>query len=123
MRPFADPSEILGRTRIVDRFLGYVRLDTQSDEDSPSCPSTEKQLELGRRLVAELTELGLRGVGRPSPEMDDQGYVLAELPGTAPGRLGLCAHIDTAPQYTGTDVRPRVHEDYSGGMIDVGHGI
>ena len=123
MRRFADPSEILRRTRVVERFLGYVRLDTQSDEDSPTCPSTEKQLELARRLVTELTEIGLHGVRTPSPAMDENGYVLAELTGTAPGRLGLCAHMDTAPQYTGTDVRPRVHEDYSGGMIDVGHGV
>jgi len=123
MRPFADPAEILARTRIVDRFLGYVRLDTQSDEASDTCPSTEKQLELARRLVAELTELGLRGVGEHEPSMDANGYVLAELPGTAPGRLGLCAHIDTAPQYTGTGVSPRLHESYQGGMIDVGHGV
>jgi tripeptide aminopeptidase len=123
MRPFADPAEILARTRIVDRFLGYVRFDTQSDETSDTCPSTEKQLELGRRLVAELQELGLRGVGEPEPSMDANGYVLAELPGTAPGRLGLCAHIDTAPQYTGTDVRPRLHESYQGGLIEVGHGV
>ena len=47
----------------------------------------------------------------------------AELPGTAPGRLGLCAHIDTAPQFTGTDVRPRLHEEYPGGVIDVGYGV
>jgi tripeptide aminopeptidase len=123
MRPFADPAEILARTRIVERFLGYARLDTQSDETSDTCPSTEKQLELGRRLVTELTELGLRGVGEPEPSMDANGYVLAELPGTAPGRLGLCAHIDTAPQYTGTGVTPRLHESYQGGLIDVGHGI
>jgi len=123
MRPFADPAEILARTRIVDRFLGYVRLDTQSDEASDTCPSTEKQLELARRLVAELTELGLRGVGEHEPSMDANGYVLAELPGTTPGRLGLCAHIDTAPQYTGTGVSPRLHESYQGGMIDVGHGV
>jgi tripeptide aminopeptidase len=123
MRRFANPSDILARTRIVDRFLGYVRLDTQSDETSDACPSTEKQLELGRRLVAELKELGLRGVGEPEPSMDANGYVLAELTGTARGRLGLCAHLDTAPQYTGTGVEPRLHESYQGGLIDVGHGV
>lgn len=123
MRRFANPSEILQSTRIVERFLGYVRLDTQSDEASTSCPSTDKQLELGRRLVDELKELGLRGIGEPQPSMDDNGYVLAELPGSAPGFLGLCAHIDTAPQYTGTGVSPRVHEEYAGGVIDVGHGV
>jgi tripeptide aminopeptidase len=123
MRAFQDPSMILARTRIVQRFLGYVRVDTKSDEDSPTCPSTPGQLELGRRLVAELTELGLRGVGEDSPSMDENGYVLAKLPGNVDGRVGLCAHIDTAPAFTGTDVRPQLVEDYAGGPIDVGNGI
>ena len=123
MRPFDDPSAILTRTRIVDRFLDYVRIDTQSDESSTTCPSTAKQLDLGRKLVAELTELGLRGVGEETPSMDEHGYVLAELPGRCPGRVGLCAHIDTAPQFTGTDVRPRIWEGYNGGPLDVGRGV
>lgn len=123
MRAFADPSEILRRTRIVDRLLSYVRVDTQSDETSATCPSTAKQLELGRQLATELTALGLRGVGEARPSMDPNGYVLAELPGDAGGRMGLCAHIDTAPQFTGTGVRPRLHERYDGGRIDVGHGV
>lgn len=123
MHPFDDPADILARTRVVERFLGYVRFDTQSDETSASCPSTAKQLELGRRLVAELTELGLRGVDEHAPSMDENGYVLAELPGTAPGRIGLCAHIDTAPAFTGAGVSPRIVEQYGGGPIDVGHGV
>jgi len=123
MRPFDDPTVILGRTRIVERFLGYVRYDTQSDETSATCPSTAKQLELGRRLVAELTELGLRGVGEAWPSMDGNGYVLAELPGTVEGRIGLCAHIDTAPAFTGEGVNPRVMEGYAGGEIDLGSGV
>ncbi len=123
MRAFADPLDVLDRTRIVERFLGYVRVDTQSDEGSPSCPSTRGQLELGRRLVEELKELGLGGVGEDGPSMDENGYVLAELAGTAPGRIGLCAHIDTAPAFTGTDVRPQLVERYPGGPIEVGHGV
>jgi tripeptide aminopeptidase len=123
MRPFADPAEILLRTRIVERFLEYVRVDTQSDEASPTCPSAAKQMDLGRRLADELRELGLRGVGEERPSMDANGYVLAELPGTVDGRIGLCAHIDTAPQFTGTGVSPRVHELYAGGPIAVGQGI
>jgi tripeptide aminopeptidase len=123
MRNFHDPSDILRRTRVVERLLGYVRIDTQSDDTSATCPSTAKQLELGRRLVAELTELGLRGVGEEAVSMDENGYVLAELPGTTDGRIGLCAHIDTAPQFTGTGVSPRVHEGYAGGPIDVSHGV
>ena len=123
MRAFDDPSLVLTRTRTVERFLDYVRYDTQSDETRDTCPSTAKQLELGRRLVAELKELGLAGVGEAEVGMDENGYVLAELPGTAPGRVGLCAHIDTAPAFTGTDVRPRIVEGYDGGPIDVGHGV
>jgi len=123
VRPFDDPSVILSRTRIVERFLDYVRIDTQSDEAAAGCPSTAKQLDLGRKLVAELTELGLRGVGEDAPSMDERGYVLAELPGNGQGRIGFCAHLDTAPQFTGTDVRPRVLERYAGGVIDVGHGV
>jgi len=123
MRAFDDPSIVLSGTRIVERFLDYVRFDTQSDETSDTCPSTAKQLELGRRLVDELKDLGLRGVGEAEVTMDENGYVLAELPGTAPGRVGLCAHIDTAPAFTGAGVSPQRVEDYDGGAIDVGHGV
>jgi len=123
MRSFDDPADVLVRTRIVDRFLSYVRVHTESDEESPTCPSTPGQLELGRQLAAELTELGLRGVGEDAPSMDENGYVLAELPGTAPGVVGLCAHIDTAPAFTGRDVHPRLVEGYAGGPIEVGNGV
>ena len=123
MRAFDDPSAVLSRTRVVERFLDYVRFDTQSDETSETCPSTARQLELGRRLVDELKELGLGGVGEAEVTMDENGYVLAELPGTVPGRVGLCAHIDTAPAFNGTGVSPQVVEDYDGGVIDVGHGV
>ena len=123
MRPFADPADILSRTRIVERFLAYVQVDTQSDEESATCPSTSGQLELGRQLAAELRELGLRGVGEAVPSMDENGYVLAELPGSAPGRVGLCAHIDTAPAFTGRNVRPQLVEGYGGGPVEVGKGI
>jgi len=123
MLAFADPSVVLSRTRIVERFLDYARLDTQSDETSDTCPSTARQLELARRLVGELKELGLQGVGEAAVTMDRNGYVLAELPGTAPGRVGLCAHLDTAPAFSGAGVNPRLVEKYDGGAIDVGHGV
>ena len=123
VRSFDDPTEILRRTRIVGRLLDYVGFDTQSDEASATCPSTATQLDLGRRLVNELTDLGLCGVGEDAVSMDENGYVLAELPGTTAGRIGLCAHIDTAPQFSGTGVSPRVLEGYGGGPIDVGQGV
>jgi tripeptide aminopeptidase len=123
VRAFDDPSVVLSQTRILERFLEYVRFDTQSEETSETCPSTAKQLELGRRLVDELKELGLQGVGEGEVTMDENGYVLAELPGTAPGRVGLCAHMDTAPAFTGAGVSPQVVESYDGGAIEVGNGV
>lgn len=112
MHNFDKASEILEKTRIVDRFLGYVRFDTQSDEKSHSCPSTAKQLELGKHLVGELKALGFEDAS-----LDENGYVLAELKGNAEGVVGFLAHIDTAPAFSGTDVKPRLHENYDGSPI------
>jgi len=122
MRAFADPSLVLSRTRIVERFLGYVRFDTQSDETSDTCrarPSSWSWRPAGGRAEGA----GAPGRGEAEVTMDQNGYVLAELPGTAPGRVGLCAHLDTAPAFTGAGVSPRLVEHYDGGAIDVGHGI
>ena len=107
MRKFDNPAEILKSTKIVDRFVKYVQFDTQSDEESENCPSTAKQFELAKHLVGELKELGLDEVS-----MDEHGYVLAELKGDADGVVGLIAHIDTAPAFNGTDVKPQLHENY-----------
>ena len=98
---------------MLERFLRYVRIDTQSQEDSPTYPSTAKQLDLSRRLVEELGELGLEDV-----ELTEHGYVFATLPGTegAPV-IGLIAHVDTTPDTPGGGVQPIVHEDYDGGPI------
>jgi len=118
MRAWKDPSEILENTQIIDRFLRYVRVDTQSSEESESCPSTEKQFDLAKILVRELTDLGLSEV-----ELDDNGYVLATLPGNAEGVLGLIAHMDTAPAYSGTDVKPQLHSGYDGSTIRLKDGV
>jgi tripeptide aminopeptidase len=112
MQTFDDPSKILGSTRLVDRFVSYVQVDTQSDEEAASCPSTAKQLDLARQLVDELNELGLDDV-----TLDGNGYVLAELKGNREGVLGLIAHVDTAPAFSGTGVKPRLHESYDGSPI------
>ncbi len=104
----------------LDRFLRYVRIDTQSDEDSNSYPSTSKQLDLLRLLAAELKELGLSDAA-----VDDHGYVMATLPGNLPPNhpacdhvpvIGFIAHVDTSPSTSGKDVKPQVLE-YSGGDI------
>jgi len=101
------------RQPVLDRFLRYVRFDTQSNEASTSYPSTEKQLVLLRALVDELRALGLADV-----EIDEWGYVTATIPPSA-GReavptIGFLAHVDTSPEMSGADVRPIVHADYRG---------
>ncbi len=118
MQPFRDPEQILTRTRLVERFLRYVAIDTQSDEESESCPSTEKQFDLARILVEELRELGL-----DDASVDEHGYVIAHRRGTRPGALGWIAHLDTAPAFSGTGVQVRLHENYAGGDLELGHGV
>ncbi|MBI4880835.1 MAG: peptidase T [Planctomycetes bacterium] len=118
MRAFDDPAEILEQTRLVERFLAYVRVGTQSDETSTTCPTTAGQLEMGWRLVSDLRALGLEDAAQ-----DENGYVLATLPGGAPGVLGFCAHLDTAPAFSGKDVRPRAHENYDGAPIRLENGV
>lgn len=97
---------------VVERFLRYVAIDSQSDESSDTCPSTEKQKVLGRLLVEELRELGLKQV-----RMDEFGYVYGSLPANTDQNisgLGFIAHMDTSPDFNGKDVRPRIVENYQG---------
>ena len=98
---------------MLERFLRYVRIDTQAQEGSSTYPSTAKQLDLSRLLADELREIGLEDV-----ELSAHGYVFATLPGT-PGApvIGLIAHVDTTPESPGTGVSPIVHQDYAGGPI------
>ncbi len=92
--------------------MRYVRLDTQSDEFSETCPSTKKQLVLGKLLVEEMLEMGI-----VDARMDDNGYVYGTVPGNPElPVIGLIAHMDTAPSFSGTDVKPRI-VDYTGGDI------
>jgi tripeptide aminopeptidase len=98
---------------VLDRFLRYVRIDTQSAYGSDSYPSTASQLELSRLLQSELLELGAADA-----ELTADGYVLATLPGAPQAPVvGLIAHVDTTPDTPGTGVRPVVHGAYSGGPI------
>lgn len=97
------------------RFLRYVQIDTQSDESSPTAPSTTKQLDLLRLLEAELSELGATNV-----RLTDYGCVLATIPATVNARtptVAFLAHVDTAPQFSGTGVKPIVHRNYDGSPI------
>lgn len=102
---------------LVDRFVRYVQIDTQSDPQSSASPTTEKQKDLGRVLVQELHELGISDA-----ELDSFGYVYATLPAT-PGVPGdvpticLCAHMDTSPDVTGAGVKPLIHQHWDGSDI------
>jgi tripeptide aminopeptidase len=100
---------------VAERFLRYVRIDTQSDPQSKTCPSTEKQKDLGRLLVQELLAAGLTDAG-----LDEFGYVYATLPATTAKPtpvICFCAHMDTAPDCTGKNVHPIVHQNYDGGDL------
>ena len=99
---------------MLDRFVRYARIDTQADPDSPSYPSSAKQLDLSRLLVDELRELGLESV-----LLTPHGYVLATLPGTVPDApvVALIAHVDTSPDAPGTGVTPIVHRSWDGEPI------
>ena len=97
---------------LLDRFLRYVRIDTQSDENSTASPSTAKQLELSRLLAEECRELGLDDVS-----LDEHGIVMATVPATVGHEAPMIvwnAHVDTSPEYSGTGVNPIVHENYDG---------
>jgi tripeptide aminopeptidase len=102
--------------QLEDRFLHYVQIDTQSKEDSPEVPSTGKQYDLLNLLVDELKDLGAQEV-----ELTDAGYVLATVPATIPvdnvPTVAFFAHVDTAPAFSGTNVRPIVHRNYDGTPI------
>jgi tripeptide aminopeptidase len=98
---------------LESRLTRYCAIDSQSDEDSPTAPSTAIQLNMANLVVQELTALGAQDV-----RLTDYGTVLATLPGTAPGPVvGFLAHMDTAPQFNATGVKPRVIRGYNGGPI------
>jgi tripeptide aminopeptidase len=94
---------------VLERFLRYVQVDTQSDSDSETYPSTAKQLDLGRMLAEELSAAGLEDV-----ELTEHGYVFATVPGSAGPTVGLIAHIDTSSDESGTNVKPQVVRSYDG---------
>jgi len=100
---------------VEERFLRYVQIDTQSDPQSKTFPSTEKQKDLGRLLVEELKAIGLADA-----VLDNFGYVYATLPANTSKPVPVicfCAHMDTAPDCTGANVKPLVHQNYDGGDI------
>ncbi len=103
------------KEELIRRFTTYVKVDTQSNEESTTCPTTKGQLELGRILVEELKEIGMSDV-----TVDENGYVMATLPANTDKDvpvIGFLAHLDTATDFTGKDVKPMVHENYDGGDL------
>ncbi|NNH58639.1 peptidase T [Rhizobium laguerreae] len=100
---------------VLDRFLRYVVIDTQSDSASSTQPTTGKQKDLGRVLVDELLTIGLADA-----HLDEHGYVYATIPANSDKPVPVicfCSHMDTAPDFSGTDVKPQIVRNYAGGDI------
>lgn len=103
------------KEELIKRFVSYAEMDTQSDEDSETCPSTPGQMELAHKLVTELKELGLTEV-----TVDEHGYVMASLPANSDKDvpvIGFLAHLDTATDFTGKNVKPQIIPNYDGNDI------
>ncbi len=103
------------QVRAYERFLEYVKINTQSDEESKTHPSFSGQFDLARKLKAELEDMGIKA------EVDDKCYLMAHIPAT-PGYedspvLGFIAHMDTAPAFSGAGVKPVIRKDYDGGDV------
>ena len=95
---------------VTDRFLSYAKIDTQSDESSQSCPSSEKQWDLARKLVDELEEIGLEDI-----TIDDHAYIMATLPSNIEKKvpvIGFISHMDTSPDMSGKNVNPQIIKNY-----------
>lgn len=102
---------------LLDRFLRYVRIDTQSDPESATTPSTEKQWDLARLLALEMKQMGLSDV-----RLDEKAYLTATLPATTKAHvpvIGFISHFDTSPDFSGAGVNPRVISGYDGEAIEL----
>ena len=106
---------MIDKKHITDRFIKYVTIDTESDPNNPAFPSTEKQWDLAKVLVADLNNIGMQDV-----ELDENCYIMATLPSNIEHRvptIGFVAHIDTSPDFTGKNVKPQIVENYQGNDI------
>ncbi len=102
----------MNKEHILNRFIKYITIDTESDPNNPDFPSTEKQWDLARLLEKELKEIGLKDV-----ELDENCYLMATLPSNINHEvptIGFVAHIDTSPDFTGANINPQIHENYDG---------
>lgn len=107
--------------KIEERFLNYVKFDTQSSEESETCPSTSKQMAFAEYLRDELKNIGLQDV-----ELDEQAYLYATLPSNIDKNVptvGFIAHMDTSPDCSGANIKPRIVKNYDGKDIELSEGI
>lgn len=103
---------MLNKQHIIDRFISYVTVDTQSDPESETTPSTQKQWDLAHALVKELIAIGMKDV-----TIDNNAYIMATLPSNVDHEvptIGFISHFDTSPDFTGTNVKPQIVENYNG---------
>ena len=103
---------MINKQALVDRFISYVTIYTESDPASDTTPSTERQWDLARKLAEELEEMGMSDVS-----IDDKAYVMATLPSNVAHEvpvIGFVSHFDTTPDFTGKDVKPQIIENYDG---------
>lgn len=106
---------MMDKQHIINRFISYVTVDTESDPNNPAFPSTEKQWDLARQLEKELRSIGLEDV-----DLDENCYLMATLPSNLDYEvptIGFVSHIDTSPDFTGANVNPQIIENYDGGDI------
>lgn len=109
------------KNELIERFTSYVKVDTQSNEDSETCPSTQGQLTLANKLVDELKAIGMEDV-----TIDENGYVMATLPANTEKKvatIGFLAHVDTATDFTGKNVQPQLVENYDGKDITLNEAL
>ncbi len=120
MKIFNDPDFVLTNSSVVKSFVEFVKIDTQSNEESKTSPSTEKQLNLQNILKKKLINLGCENV-----VLDDKGYLYALFPGNINSKtsVGLLAHVDTATDFSGENVKPIFHKNYDGGDLDLSDHI
>lgn len=103
---------MIDKKKIIDRFISYIRIDTQSDPNSETTPSTEKQWDLARKLADELAEMGMEEVS-----IDENAYVMASLSANVSHQvpvIGFISHFDTSPDFNATNITPQIIEDYDG---------
>ncbi|WP_299672881.1 peptidase T [uncultured Polaribacter sp.] len=106
---------MIEKKHITERFIKYATIDTESDPNNPAFPSTDKQWDLARVLVADLNRIGMQEV-----DLDENCYIMATLPSNITSKvptIGFVAHIDTSPDFTGKNVKPKIVENYQGNDI------